>query len=134
MIRPDEVQSALVQYMKVNTTITASIPDGSDEIRESQWQGVNFKYPNIRVNVPRLTEMTNLCHAFNADFSILVFSEEASSYEADKIVGIINNVLHRRSFSYQNVRFVLTTSTIIPAIRSESRLWRSELLLRGTVN
>jgi len=56
MLRNDEIQTAIVAYLKTKTAITSLLitednPTGLVEIREDQWQGTEFDYPNIRVRM-----------------------------------------------------------------------------------
>ena len=132
--RNDQLKTSLVAKLKANATILAQLPDDT-EIREAQWQGTEFTYPNVRVRV-----IENRPHQENCDYSIVkfgiaVFSEEASSQECDKIAGIISNELHTQSFSQVGLKFTsVKIENIIPAIRIDERTWMSEVILNGIVN
>ena len=134
MLGVDDIRSALISYMKANSTITTAL-GSTVEIRERQWQGTEFVYPCIRVSIgSAVPQMAGECDVFDCNVSITVFSELAQSSQADNITGIINTVLHRRSFSYGGVRFMVWTSRLIEAVREDTRTWRSELILQTTVN
>lgn len=138
MQRNDLIQSALVAYLKSKATILAELKN-TDEIREDQWQGKEFSYPNIRVRLISNIPLQNECDGSTVVASILVFSEEASSYQADRIAGIINQALcgtngKGKSFEYQSIRFSTFPQNLIPAIRQDTRTWRSEVLVTMTVN
>lgn len=128
----DEIQAALLTYIRSKATITAVIT--STEMREDQWQGTAFTYPAIRIrmisNVPSSTQ----CNYNNISLSFLVFTEDASSQNADRIAGIISQALHDRSFSSNNIAFYLKTTNLIPAIRSDKTTWRSEVMMNGMVS
>ena len=132
--RPDLIAQALIDHLKASTTVLAELPD-DNEIREEEWQGTNFTYPNIRVRITNLGlyEIGAQCLNSPFDAHILVFSEEPFSSQANRIAGIIKTVLHDKSFS-QNGLLVALRATIIPAIRSDDRTWRSEVLLRGVIS
>jgi len=49
MLRNDEIKKGLVSDAKTRSDITNEVD--SSEIRESQWQGTDFAYPNIRIRV-----------------------------------------------------------------------------------
>ena len=136
-LRPDYIKGAIVSRLKAQATIVAEL-DSSAEIKEAQWQGRDFKYPAIRVSVSPIDPMQPDCNRWEVPFVIATFSEEASSYQADKISGIIHGVLHGKSFSQsiegQDLRFSLWTNTLVPAIRQDDRTWRSENLMRATVS
>lgn len=136
MLRNDQVQAAIVAYLKTisditNELVTARNSNGADEIREDSWQGREFTYPNIRVrlidNEPEQPE----CDLHRVVLSFMVFSEDPSSQEADKIAGIINNTLHGRSFQSNNISFSLRTTSLVPAIRVSEQTWRAETLMEA---
>ena len=138
MQRNDLIQSAIVAYLKSQATVLAELKD-PDEIREDQWQGSTFTYPNIRVRLISNIPLENNCDGSTVVMSILAFSEEASSHEADRIAGIINTALcgseeKGKSFEYQSIRFSTFPNNLIPAIRSDKNTWRSEVLIRATVS
>lgn len=135
LIRNDQIQAGMVERLKANATVTAQLPAGATEIREDQWQGREFVYPNIRVrlisNVP--TSGYESCPQ-DISMGIMAFSQLDSSQEADRIAGIISNELHGISFTASNgVHFYLFAANLIPAVRSDIRTWRSEVILRGRV-
>ena len=86
-LRNDLIQSALVAYLKLQAIVLAELSSTS-EIREDQWQGITFVYPCIRVNMISNRPL-EYCNASNIEFSVLVYSEQNSSAQSDKIAGII---------------------------------------------
>lgn len=133
MIGVDDVREALIDYLKSKTTITTAL-GGSTEIRERQWQGTEFTYPNVRVSIGRMVpQFAGECNIFDCPITISVFSEMAQSSQADNIAGIINTALHRRSFDSNGVRFMMWT-TPVEAIREDTRTWRSQVIGQATVN
>ena len=134
MLRNDEIQAAIVSYLKGKSDITTLLADGADEIREDQWQGRDFKYPNVRVRLIDNEPQDLQCDLHRVMFSCLVFSEQDSSQQADKIAGIINNTLHGTSFSSNSISFSTRTTSLVPAIRSELNLWRAETIMEAQVS
>lgn len=137
--RNDQIQYAIVDYLKNGTacsTVRAELSD-TDEIREDQWQGTAFSYPAVRVrlmfNKPKPPADENCSHA-NIRLSIEAYSEDDSSQEADRISGIIHNVLHARQFSNQSVNLFLRTINLIPARRLEEHVWKAECMMEGTAS
>ena len=133
-LRNDLIQGALIDYLKTKANVTDLLPDAaSTEIRENQWQGREFDYPNIRLrlisNIPR-----DDCNKTDITLSWEVRSEEASSAEADKMCGKIHVELFNKSFTQNDLHFSLWTTNQVPAIREDTRTWRSELLQRGIVS
>ena len=139
MLRNDEIQAALVAYLKSLTAVTSQlvtidgIAIGATEIREDQWQGTEFEYPNIRVRM--ISDIpygdSDQCNASSFTASVMVFSQDYSSQQADRISGIISTSLHGKSFIQGSISMVLRTTNLIPAVRSDTNTWRSECLLQG---
>lgn len=125
------IRTALIDRLKSNLAITAAVP--VSEIREYQWQGTDFTYPNIRLHITRNESKNASCDVAEIEFSIFVFSELDSSIEAERIAGIINSELHARSFSVGTTRFSLWRTNLVSAIRIDLRTWRSEVIFRGIV-
>ena len=131
--RNNQIQAAIIARLKANATVTAEVI--ADEIREDQWQGTEFVYPNIRVKmISNKPEPASNCPQALVTLSVQVFSEDASSLEADDIAGIINGVLHATPFSSSGLLLSLRTTNLVPAIRSDTRTWKSEVLMAGTVS
>lgn len=137
--RNDEVQSSIVAYLKTISAITSLLitldnASGTTEIREDQWQGTEFDYPNIRVrmisNVP--TTDNPDCSTTAINVSLMAFSEDASSWEADKIAGIISTSVSGKTNNKLGVEIYLRTISLIPAVRSDMHTWRAECLMQGT--
>jgi hypothetical protein len=131
--RNNQIQKEIIAKLKASSTVIAVVI--SAEIREDQWQGTEFSYPNIRVRmISNKPDSASNCFRTSVVLSIQVFSEDASSSEADDIAGIINDVLHDHPFSSSGLHFSLRTTNLVPAIRSDTRTWRSEVLMAGIVN
>jgi hypothetical protein len=137
--RNDEIQSSIISYLKsvsaiYNLLITWDNASGTTEIREDQWQGTEFDYPNIRVRMVDNKPITDNpdCSATLITVSIMSFSQDASSWEADKIAGIISTSVSGKSFTKSGVEIYLRTTNLIPAVRSDMHTWRAECLMQGT--
>lgn len=130
----NEIKAAIVARLKDSSTIVAELSNSRD-IKEAQWQGTEFVYPAIRVLVRTNDHPNNDCDYTLVTASVLVFSEEYSSLEADRIAGIIRDVLHKKSFTSNSVAFTgMRVTNLVPAIRNSRNTWRSEAILRSTVN
>ncbi|MBU2051385.1 MAG: hypothetical protein KKH61_20750, partial [Gammaproteobacteria bacterium] len=121
----------LLAYIKTKANILAVVP--ILEMREHQWQGTDFTYPNIRIRMISITPISSNIECSHTKFSVsfMVFSENASSLEANQIAGIINNELHNKQFTSNSIAFALVTSNLVPAIRSDIHTWRSEVIMNG---
>lgn len=141
MIPNNTVQAAIILFLKSKLAITSLLVDNAgvahpEEIREVEWQGDTFAYPNIRVDLGTQTdaiEETN-CNISNITFSILVFSELYSSKEANSMAGVIANIIHKKSMTSGGVQFVRVICTLVPAIRRDERTWRSEIICRSSIH
>ena len=134
IIRNDLIQTALVSKLQGEATVLAELSD-TDEIREDQWQGTEFSYPAIRVRMISNKPLKNSnCDQSSIGVGLQVFSEYASSMEADRIAGIIDTALHDKPFSQDGLLIALRTEDLIPAIRSNMRTWKSEVLMNGIVS
>lgn len=129
----NEIQAALIAYLKANANIVASLDAGAEEIREDQWQSDQFVYQNIRV---RLIDNTPLetCNMSRIEVSFMVFSEEQSSQQADTIAGIIKDELRDTSFTSNSIGFSSTIIRLVPANRQDTLTWRAEAIFRMTAS
>ena len=134
MLRNDEIQAAIVSYLKNQSDITGELLKGAEEIREDQWQSKDFTYPNIRVRLISNDPDSAQCNLHSVLFSCMAFSEEFSSQQADRIAGIIGITLHERSFLSSNIAFTTTVTDLVPAIRSDERTWRGEAIIKASVS
>lgn len=137
--RNDEIQSSIISYLKSKSAIyglliTPENTTGYKEIREDQWQGDDFDYPNIRVRMVDNKPYTDDpdCSVTIFTVSIMVFSQDYSSWEADKIAGIIMSSVSGKTFTQLSVETYLRTLNLIPAVRSDMHTWRAECLMQGT--
>ncbi|RMD60176.1 hypothetical protein D6833_10265 [Candidatus Parcubacteria bacterium] len=129
MIRSDQVQAALVSFLKANSTIVAEL-GSSDEIREAWWHGTEFSYPAIRVRILSMRPRGSSEHcATQGRLSVMVFDENTSSQKCARISGIIGNELHDKSFYTSGVRLITRVEEVVPPIRQDLRTWRSEVLV-----
>lgn len=131
--RPDLVKQGLIDYLQSKSEVVAELPS-ADEIRESEYQSTEFSYPNVRLEGLMIPEENANCNRYSLDIQWNVFSEEASSAQANKIAGIISNVLHGKSFSQGGLQFSLTTTSINFAIRRDTRTWIATVRQRGLVS
>lgn len=127
MVSNEDIKIALIARLKSLSAITNELPS-TDEIRETQWQGTTFQYPNIRVRILSNQPMgVDSCY-HDIKAGIQVNSEEDSSKEAEHISGIIVSELNNKAFRQGDVNCILVVTNLIPAIRTEQLVWRSEVL------
>ena len=132
LIPTDEIRTSLITALKTNTTIMAELDD-SNEVREYNWKGADFSYPNIRVQIRENTIEPSLSCGQRIFASIYSFSEENSSSQAEQIAGIIADEFHAKSLSASDLFFTQIIADIIPAVSVEVNTWRSEVTIRSWV-
>lgn len=139
MLTNEQIQEALVAYLKSKTAVTNLLVDtdgtslGATEIREDQWQGTEFSYPNIRVRMVNNNPVgdSDQCNASSFQVSIMTYSELASSHQSENISGIISTSLNAKTFEQGNLSIFLRVINLIPAVRSDRNVWRAECLMQG---
>lgn len=130
-----DVQIGLIASLKSSTTIVSYLPDPK-EIREIEWVGEKFSYPNIRVRVQEYQRKDADCDIFNVVASILVFGEDASSMMTNTIASEIFNFMDKKSIKSS----MMNTVTRIRATQygaiyvEEQGVWRSEVKLQFQVS
>lgn len=88
------------------------------EIREIEWQGTDFVYPNIRVGLDFMPSI-NGCGPDDADVYIQVYAEDKSSKLCSTIASQIFSMYHKKPFINNGIQF----STVV--VRKVSKPTRS---------
>lgn len=131
MISTTELQEQIITALEADAPLVAVV---GVEIREEEWQGKEFAYPNVRVgmasNIPMAAGDT--CRHSNSTmgFRVLCYSEDPSSQEADTLVGFIMDALLGEQFitpGFTTGEIRLGRQGQIPAKRTPQRVWRSEV-------
>lgn len=105
----EAVQADWVASLKSKSNVTTLLVNGgAEEVRECEYQGDKFQYPNIRVGVDFMPSI-NGCGPDNADVVIEVFSAEKSSKEAAHIASTIVPIYHKIPFRINGRKY----STVI---------------------
>lgn len=130
MISNNDIQAAWIAKLKANGSVTALV--SSSEVREDQWKGTDFVYPNVRVRLTNFAPTTpnNNCQIFRSDVSILCYSEQKSSKLADQIAGVVTTQFWGHPFSSSGVKFTAVNWTnTVPAYTPEydTNCWLSEV-------
>lgn len=121
-----EVRKSIVSWLLANSTVTSTLND-INEIREMDWQGEKFTYPNIRVTS---SVSPNECEFSDVDGTISFFSEEKSSRQSIKAQGIIAKQLHKKNFISEGVRMSAILITQLPdAVQVEEDIWKADVIL-----
>ncbi len=137
MIDNDVVQAAILAQTQSEPTITALLPEGTAGIKELNWKGTDFKYPCIRIGLESQTDLmeVNSSCPSQEDFSFYIFSETASSKEANQIAGKVVSAFRGFAFAKNNVKFVkIRITENIPAIAQDARLWRAQVRCQSIIH
>lgn len=128
-LRNDTIQAGLVEELKSIAAITSTVT--ADEIREDQWSGTEFQYPNLRIDLLNSLPSIEGCNYAEIDFFVRVYSEAASSLECDQIAGVVfQNV--PRSFTKNGVFFSgVRVVSLGGAKRVSLREWQANVHYRG---
>lgn len=113
---PETFQSAWVADLLANTNIVTLLGN-SREVRESEWQGTDFVYPNIRVAVDFRPSIER-CGPDDADIYLEVFDEQKSSKKATHIASVIMQEYHGKPFTRNGIRF---STVIVRVIENPDR-------------
>lgn len=137
MITNDIIQAGIISKLKSISAIVALV---GSEIRESSWQGTDFVYPSIRVDLQPTSPSIEGCNFSEIDFWISVYSEKASSLESSQIQAVIVENMPR-SFSYvSGLNTYLFSGVIIPRnglgspFRMNERTWTNQITYQGIVS
>lgn len=135
-INEADVQAQIIAFLKLKPTVTSLVP--AAEIREVQWQGHQFTYPNIRVAVTSLVPIGNDdCSERNMTsyFSIFVFTEDDSSLNNMNIMSAVRNSFEKKQLTGATTfrsGLVGTVRTLSP-IRDTVRSWRGQIMFISNV-
>lgn len=135
IITSDVIQRIVIAWMKSKVAITSTIPQGANEIREVQWHGADFTYPNIRVRVgPNAPILSPDCKTSSVDIYVEVNSNSPSSIEAETIAGNLIREMHNKRFIQSNTQFStrLINQGKTSYIEGEG-IWRSIVNIRAIV-
>lgn len=127
MIDNVDIRSAIVAWLKANATILATLDD-TNEIREKDWSGEDFTYPNIRVTC---SSIPNQCEYSDATAVVSYFSEEKSSKESITGQGVIAKQIHKKSadvvVATGTIRLNNIRVTALPDAVQENGIWKADV-------
>lgn len=128
MLGDEQIQAAIITKLK------SLAPYGnvtSTEIRELEWQGDTFSYPNIRVELETndwAFDEQEKCMLQYVEFSVYCFSEQRSSKECSQIKSAVINALAGVGFTTGAIKFNrIRLVDNVPAVRQDEHTWRSQV-------
>lgn len=137
MIGDEVIQAAIVAKLKALAPFGDVQPV---EVREFEWQGDEFTYPNIRVELEDnryYYDEQERCSLQYVEFSVYVFSQQRSSKECSQIKTLVTNAMVGIGFNdtTRNLRFTsVRVVDNIPVVREDARTWRSQIKLSSKVS
>jgi hypothetical protein len=145
LINPAYLKKAVIDILKADSALVAALGNDASKIKESQFQGQDFEYPAIRVDMQLQTPIgsgTDRTRLSYGNWTIRVFSSDKSSQEADNLLGLVINALFDKqkiggTDLNNNVNFNLVRINIIntdPAFRVSDRLWMGTAVFEGLLN
>lgn len=137
MVTNDIIQAGIIAELKSLTAVTGSV---GAEIREVFWQGTEFGYPLIRVDLRPTSPAMGDCLYSDINFTIHVASESASSLECSTIQATIVNSMPvsfrytdgPNSYLFAGIR--VQRGGLGPPVRVDQRTWISETNYQGIVS
>jgi hypothetical protein len=130
MLNNNSIQEAIIDYLKADATLVAML-SSSGEIKEDNWQGVAFTYPAVRVDLKDQLDSVDECSSL-VTFSVLCYSEQKSSKEANNIAWRVLEIFNDHSFSFNGLYFSRVRNTgLIPAQRKDEKTWVAEVSLES---
>lgn len=121
-----DIRTAMVVWLKANAAILATLTD-TNEIREVNWSGEDFSYPNIRVTC---SSTPNQCDYSDVQLTISYYSEQKSSKESLTGQGVIAKQMHKKSVDQGTVRFTNMRVTSLPdAQQIENNIWKADVII-----
>lgn len=137
MIASNLIQAAIIAALQADANLVAwlTAKTAGDEIRERQWQGADFVYPAVRVEVG--TQLpdgpTSSCYETNGDvtFTVQSFSEDDSSQNADTLAGLVSGALFGKRLNGGGFATLkIRSDGLSHATRTGERTWRANGLYR----
>ena len=129
MITLPQVKAAVISRLKGAIPVTSLLVDvngtpRTEEIRELEWQGTKFAYPNIRVRVEQFNPRNINCTQVDCLVHIYVFGEKYSSLTIDEIASQCLILFHGNPFQAANsIKLTAISCEQVGADRLEDGVW-----------
>ena len=126
-------KQCFIEKLKTITTVTNLIGN-TVEIREYEWHGTRFTYPNVRVQIESFKRhLPGIeCRLFDVIAHIVVFAEDATSLVADNIAAAIWEALDTKTIGNSQIKLIGIKAVHMGAIRQiEGGVWQSEVQIEA---
>lgn len=128
MIDTNLIQAALVAKLKANSPLITWLTQFSTqaEVRESQFQGREFLYPCVRVELGTQVEIGNPPCFSTVPFTVYSYSENDSSMQANVLAGFVTDAVLRDYVTDATWHSgLIAADGLIAARRTSERVWQA---------
>lgn len=125
------IQRAIINKLKADSVLTAwlTLHSALTEIKEFNWQGSDFQYANIRVQLGTQQDSGNPPCMSEITFTIYCSTEGDSSILADELAHTVNTaLLYKRLLPDNTDKFttgLVTSGGAAKATRLGERVWQA---------
>lgn len=132
MIPMELLQKSIITTLRQNAPLNSALLVSGTVILENQFQGTEFSYPAIRVDIQPQVPIgtgTDRIRLSNSVFVVRTYSVKKSSYEANHLLTLVNQALFDTQIkgnSLDTPNFMLLRVNLINvdgAFRVGNRLW-----------
>jgi hypothetical protein len=134
MVNNSDIQKFLVQSLLTYASSVDLLTDNL-EIREDNWHGKEYSYPNVRVKVLSQEVSDDYCTYTVAFAEVVVFSEEPSSDECNDIAFILADYLHHKTISdsvvtNDSIRKISVSVSNLGGAESVGEIWQVRIQIK----
>lgn len=143
MIGIDYIQKAIIETLRNNQPLMAALGGDINKITENQFQGQDIRFPTIKVDMGPQSPIgngTDRVKLSNASWSIVVFSEDLGSRQANNLLNLVTQALFNTQITGRNetnnpIFYILRIDVVNSqaAIRITNRLWKAEVFFETTI-
>ena len=137
MVNNSDIQKFLVQRLLSFASSTNLLPSNV-EIREDNWHGKTYTYPNVRVKVLNQDVGDDYCSYSTAFIEIVVFNEEPSSDQCNDIAFLIADYLHNKTISdtvvtNNSIRKIAVLVSNLGGAESVGEIWQVRIQIKLSI-
>ena len=128
MISVEDIQTSIINKLQANAALVSGT---YGDIREMNYQGADFRYPNVRVGEINQTPVgQGNCRETSGVFSfkVVAFSEHPSSLECSRIASLVVAALFGKKLSSPSFKTgKISTTGVDSPTRAPTGAWRSDV-------
>jgi hypothetical protein len=123
-----DIQEVVVSKIKADSALSSWLTSkaSANEVREDEWQGADFTYPNVRVELPTQIDLGDPpCHT-SVTFNVHCYAEGYSSIDCDVLAGLVKSSLRGKHLSGSGFATLrIASEGSIGAVQAGDRVWRA---------